>query len=235
MSTINWFKKEAELGEEIHDNPINIYIVRHGETEFNADNKLRGWTDVDLNDKGYVQANELAKAFKDIPVDYIYVSSLQRAVHTAEPLTEETGIEAVETDALKPIDFGTWNGALLTEIEPDMKALQETWKTEPDTPALGGESFTTFQDRSIEFFEDVIKKIEPGKTVVLVAHLRNCVFFLSYALNGKKPLKGEALDLLNNVNQEVGTCSLIQYSKDKDEIQVKKQSFIPGAEEHLVM
>ena len=223
------------MGEEIHDNPINIYIVRHGETEFNADNKLRGWTDVDLNDKGYVQANELAKAFKDIPVDYIYVSSLQRAVHTAEPIVEVTGVDAVETDSLKPIDFGDWNGALLSKIEPDMKALQETWKTNPDTEAPNGESFTAFQDRSLEFFEDVLKKTEPGKTVVLVAHLRNCVYLLSYALAGRKPLKGQDLDLLNNVNQEVGTCSFIQYSKDKDEIQVKKQSFIPGAEEHLVM
>jgi len=217
-------KKVAELGEKLEDHCAYIYLTRHGNTDFNTDNKLRGWTDIDLNDLGYKQAEELGNIFDGAPITRIYSSDLQRAVHTAEPIMEVTGAKLIKTQELRPIDFGEWNGKSLDEVEPKMKELQEQWKKDPSITAPGGESFESYQKRQISIFDKILSEIKPNEHVMITAHLRNCVYYMAYILKGRKPLEGEDLALLNNLTQDVGTVSVITYSKDKDEVQLENQN-----------
>ena len=98
-----------------------IYIVRHGETDWNKYRKFQGQTDIPLNEEGRLQAEKLAEALKALlPFDRIVSSDLDRARETAAIMTRgfDTPIQA---DAgFREMDFGDWEGL-------DMKAIEERW------------------------------------------------------------------------------------------------------------
>ena len=72
---------------------IRLYLIRHGETDWNTVRRFQGWTDIELNEKGLRQAELLGKRFENIPVDEVYASPLKRAVKTALPVAKAAGVE----------------------------------------------------------------------------------------------------------------------------------------------
>jgi len=98
-----------------------IYIVRHGETDWNKHRKYQGQTDVPLNEEGRRQAEALAVALKgSLPFDRIVSSDLHRAVETAEIMTRGFDTPVQTDEAFREINFGDWEGL-------DMKAIDERW------------------------------------------------------------------------------------------------------------
>ena len=82
-----------------------IYVVRHGETEWNAINKVLGRTDIPLNDRGIEQAEEMARSLKDVKIDVFLCSPLCRTMQTADAVSDETGIPYKTDDRLIEQDF----------------------------------------------------------------------------------------------------------------------------------
>ena len=87
-----------------------IYVVRHGETDWNALNMVLGRTDMPLNAKGMEQAKEIARSLKDIKIDVFLCSPLCRARQTADAISSETGIGYKIDDRLIEQDFGRFEG-----------------------------------------------------------------------------------------------------------------------------
>ena len=87
-----------------------LYVVRHGETEWNAINKVLGRTDIPLNDKGLKQAHEIAESLKDVKIDIFLCSPLCRARQTADVISDETGIPYRIDERLIEQDFGCFEG-----------------------------------------------------------------------------------------------------------------------------
>lgn len=200
----------GEPGQEV----LTIYVVRHGETQLNADKKLRGWVDVALNEQGHEEAIAVAKALKGVKLNKMYVSDLRRAKQTARAISVmQPHCKVNITDLLRPINFGEWNGKLLSEVEPKMLALQRTWQKKPNVKAPGGESWTSYQLRQEQIAEGVIHDHKPGEHIAIVAHLRNCVWFLAYAINNGLWLEEDKLDILNRLTQQVGRVSVLTWSK----------------------
>jgi probable phosphoglycerate mutase len=192
-----------------------IYLIRHGETALNKENKLRGWTNPPLNREGQKQADKARDIFSPIDLDAIHSSDLTRATETAEAIAGSQDVTIMDTPNLRPINFGDWNGKPLSQVEPKMIELQEDWKKHPSKKAPNGESFTEFQSRMLLIAKHMLKGAKPGKRVLMVAHLRNCIWMLAYALNGQKPLEGDSLDLLNRITQQEGQASVLFYGLDK--------------------
>ena len=89
---------------------MKIYVARHGETAWNALNKVCGRTDIPLTESGQQQANKLGELVKDLPVHRIISSPMLRAVQTAQPAAEMLGLE-IETDVrLVEQDYGIYEG-----------------------------------------------------------------------------------------------------------------------------
>jgi broad specificity phosphatase PhoE len=94
-----------------------LLLVRHGETDWNADGRLQGHTDRPLSDYGRRQARELAGALEGEKLEAIYSSDLARARETAEIVGERLGLPVVLDPDLREKDWGTWEG--LTAVERD--------------------------------------------------------------------------------------------------------------------
>jgi probable phosphoglycerate mutase len=90
----------------------HFYFVRHVESLWNVENKICGATDIDLTEKGYLQAKEAAENIlrENLKIDMILSSPLKRAYHTAETISEITGIPLKAEPRLTEQNFGRWEG-----------------------------------------------------------------------------------------------------------------------------
>lgn len=204
-------KPSSSMGEP-SKRVITIYLIRHGETALNAEQKLRGWVDVPLNKQGKQEALDVAAHMQDVCLDRMYVSDLKRAKQTAKAVELwQDKPNVIVTPNLRPLNFGDWNGKLLSEVEPKMLALQKKWETDPEIKAPKGESWRDYALRQESIAQRIITNDKPGDHVAIVAHLRNCVWFLAYALNNGIWVDGESIDLTNRVTQQVGRVSVLTW------------------------
>ncbi|HEU5214903.1 MAG TPA: histidine phosphatase family protein [Gaiellaceae bacterium] len=129
-----------------------LLLVRHGETDWNADGRLQGQTDRLLSDYGRRQARELAEQLGDEELEAIYASDLARARETAEIVGERLGLPVVLDPDLREKDWGTWEG--LTSVERDRVEFV-------------GESTEAHQERILRALRRISER-HPGDSRVLV-------------------------------------------------------------------
>ncbi len=94
----------------------NIYVIRHGETDWNKDNRFQGQTDIPLNPKGQEQALALASMIQQLQIDTVYSSPLIRAYKTAELATQDLKLTIQKDDRLKETHLGEVEGLMVDEI-----------------------------------------------------------------------------------------------------------------------
>jgi broad specificity phosphatase PhoE len=146
-----------------------IILVRHGETEWNAEEIFRGRADIALNEKGVVQAKLLGDYLKGSRLEAVYSSPLQRAVHTAEKIVEPHSLDVKLEPALIDIDYGEWQGVPLIEVKKIYMDLYIKWKTSPEEVKFpGGEGLHDVRKRTITAVKKIVKKHKGS--VVLVSH-----------------------------------------------------------------
>jgi len=167
----DYFKRN-EPGNVLNPAPLtepkDIHIVRHGETTENADNTVRGWEPVSLNDKGREEAEKAADELKSKGVDTIVSSDLQRAKETSEIIGKKLGIEPQYDPRLRTWNVGEHAGKPCKTSNPVLKKfVQDT----PDKQVPGGESFNEFTDRSFAGIRDAILN-NKDKQLAIVTHNR---------------------------------------------------------------
>jgi alpha-ribazole phosphatase len=148
-----------------------ILLVRHGQTEWNREERFRGQIDVPLNDTGERQAAALAERLAVFPIAAIYTGPLQRAAHTAEICATRLGLTVQALPGLLDINFGEWQGLSPAEVAAREPELYDRWLNAPASVRFpGGERLEDMQQRAVSALETVIAR-HPGETVVLVAHM----------------------------------------------------------------
>jgi 2,3-bisphosphoglycerate-dependent phosphoglycerate mutase len=129
-------------------------LVRHGETDWNAEGRLQGHTDRPLSDYGRRQARQLAEELRDEQLDAIYASDLARARETAEIVGGRLDLPVVLDPELREKDWGNWEG--LTAVERDRVEF-------------AGESTEAHQERMLRALERIAGR-HPGGRVLVVTH-----------------------------------------------------------------
>src|SRR5207237_1980878 len=129
-----------------------LLLVRHGETDWNADGRLQGQTDRPLSDFGRRQARQLADELAGEELEAIYTSDLSRARETAEIIGDRLGLATVLDPDLREKDWGTWEG--LTAVERDRVEFV-------------GESTEAHQERILHALRRVAER-HPGGRVLVV-------------------------------------------------------------------
>ncbi|KAL8493004.1 hypothetical protein ACS0TY_024276 [Phlomoides rotata] len=141
-----------------------IFVIRHGETEWNADRRIQGQQDVDLNDAGRKQAFCVAKRLSEVPnISAVYSSDLKRAFVTAEIIaTSCTGVlEVVKDPDLRERHLGDLEGVLFDEapkINPEAyKAFKSDLNRDLEIPG-GGESYNQLYSRCTLALQRIAQK-----------------------------------------------------------------------------
>lgn len=168
-------------------NMLTIYLLRHGETEWNADgNRYCGRTDLPLTKKGVEQARLARDQLKGIHFDAVFSSPLKRAFHTAEIAS---GKEDIITDErLTELDFGNWEGKAKEFFIPENETLWDSWMKDPENTKAGGTGETAGKllQRVNSFYDSILERIPSGRILVVAHHAVNR-FYLAAKLG--MPLK----------------------------------------------
>ena len=155
-----------------------LIALRHGETAWNAEQRIQGHLDVPLNDTGRWQAQRLGQALLGAGVQAIYSSDLSRAADTAAPLALATGLPAHADVLLRERHFGEWQGSRYPEIEERWPQATLAWRRrEPDFGPPGGETLADFYARSVAVYTALCQR-HPGQVVAVFAHggLLDCLY-----------------------------------------------------------
>lgn len=148
-----------------------LYIVRHGETEWNKIGRYQGITNVPLNENGIAQAKACGNALKDIHFDRILSSDLSRALVTAETIRGDRQLEIKTDERLREINFGDWEKLLFTEIEERWPGLIDQMYRRPDIVKVpNGESFQEVQDRAWSAVSDFLNENNEDETILITCH-----------------------------------------------------------------
>lgn len=148
-----------------------LYIVRHGETEWNKIGRYQGITNVPLNENGIAQAKACGNALKDVHFDRILSSDLSRALVTAETIRGNRQLEIKTDERLREINFGDWEKLLFTEIEERWPGLIDQMYRRPDIVKVpNGESFQEVQDRAWSAVSDFLNENNEDETILITCH-----------------------------------------------------------------
>ncbi|MBM6828152.1 histidine phosphatase family protein [Anaerotignum lactatifermentans] len=154
----------------MEEKKTRFYLIRHGETLWNRQGRYQGSTDIELSEEGLAQAELMAKRFRYLPLDAVYVSPLKRARATADAIARETGLTPVVEDRFREINFGEWEGKSIPELQEIYGQAYRDFYADPFSHPFPGEgSFAKVTERSMEAFEELLKKHE-GQRVAIVSH-----------------------------------------------------------------
>ncbi len=147
-----------------------IYIIRHGETIWNAETRAQGAKNIQLNEKGLLQAQYLGKRMKNYPIDAIYSSDLDRALSTAQAVAKEFQYEVNIVPALREMSFGDWEGLTNQEIQEKHATHYTIWRSTPHEAQIpGAERLLDVQRRGLAALHQIAEE-NPNKNLVLVSH-----------------------------------------------------------------
>lgn len=148
-----------------------IYLVRHGESEWNIIKKIQGHKDTQLTPKGLNQAKLLGKRLKEdnIKIDRIYSSDLTRAYKTAQIIAENLNLDVTPMKEFREISFGIWEGMTNDEIIKNYKKEQILWRNEPEKLHVkGAETLEELQKRAMKGINKIIH--QDVKNILVVSH-----------------------------------------------------------------
>jgi len=172
-----------------------VYIVRHGQTEYNKQDIIQGHVDSPLTEAGIAQASELGKILSPIHFDAVYSSDLLRAHKTAEIITLSRNLEITTTELLRERNYGRFDGKpaehyreesikILSRMKELDRYEKRNLKFEPDI-----ESDNEIADRLITFLKE-LSATYPGKTILVTTHGGLMRVFLNHLeWNGPTDLK----------------------------------------------
>ena len=150
---------------------MKIFFIRHGQTNWNLEGKIQGSCDIELNDTGIKQAEELSnKVLEDnYRFSKIYSSPQKRALKTAEILSENTNVEYIAIDGLEEINLGGWEGLSWSEVKEKYPEEYEEWYINRRYAKVHkGESYEDMLERVLEVIHKIVA--ESCDDVVIVTH-----------------------------------------------------------------
>ncbi len=152
-----------------------LVLLRHGESQWNLENRFTGWVDVPLSPKGEQEARAAGEKLKDFRFDRAYTSVLKRAIDTLRIVLEITGQTNVPTEqdqALNERMYGDLQGLNKAETAQKYGEQQvKIWRRSYDVRPPGGESLKDTAERVLPYYEQRIKpEVLAGKTIIVAAH-----------------------------------------------------------------
>ena len=150
---------------------MNLFLLRHGETEYTKLKRIQGQSNVSLNDEGIKMAQKIAESIQNFKITHIYCSTLKRASQTADIVNSSLKIKIIYDPRINERDYGVWEHNFWSKIFKDNPNLNETWETEGvEFRPPKGESLKEVINRTLSFFNELIKKHYSKDNILIVSH-----------------------------------------------------------------
>ncbi|MSR87068.1 2,3-bisphosphoglycerate-dependent phosphoglycerate mutase [Candidatus Peribacteria bacterium] len=201
-----------------------LILIRHGQSQWNLENRFTGWSDVPLTDRGRADAKTAAGSLKEFHFDVAYTSHLQRATETLEIILSTLGqsqVPLIKDSALNERYYGDLQG--LNKAETATKYGQEQvtlWRRSYTTRPPNGESIEDVGYRVLPYVRwTILPQVYEGKTIIISA-----------SGNSMRPI----LKMFDNVDDEtaatmeVGLCTPYIYTFDKEKLVQREVRQVPG-------
>ncbi len=167
------------------DSVTRVFLVRHGRSAHNAQGRLSGRHDTDLDDLGARQVRATAEVLRRVTqgtAPVVVSSPLVRCVRTAEAIADAVGGDetpSVQLDGrFVELDYGSWDGRLLSDVPAD---VWRRWREEPGFAPPGGETLESVTARVSEGLFEWVSR-DPGGTIVIASHVSPIKAALTWAL-----------------------------------------------------
>jgi glucosyl-3-phosphoglycerate phosphatase len=148
-----------------------IVLLRHGQTAWNAEGRAQGHADISLDDDGRRQAESVAAVLAELDPALLVSSDLARARETAAFLEKATGLTAQEDPRLREYDVGERTGLTREEFAEHLGAdAALAWDAHAHVDAPGAETVEQVAERIVPATREVLERIGPGETAILVTH-----------------------------------------------------------------
>ena len=201
---------------------MNLILIRHGQSEWNALNQFTGWKDPGLTSKGVEEARNAGKIINNLKInfDLVFTSALIRAQNTAEIILKEINqpLSTIKNQALNERNYGDLAGLNKDDARKRWGDEQvHIWRRSFDIPPPGGESLKDTGERVLPFFmKEILPYVCKGKNVLVAAHgnsLRSLIKFL------------DSISDEDIVKLEIPTGAPIHYVINEDGSVVSKKDF----------
>lgn len=150
---------------------MRIFLLRHGETDWNLQRRCQGITDVDLNDRGRRQARQIAEYLSTEKINGIYSSALKRALQTAEILRRSHGLAVTVDSDFRELNHGAFEGLTFSDIRDSYPDFLRLWRSEPAQLIIpGGERLVDVEERAWKGVGRIVQFHSSDDTVVVVSH-----------------------------------------------------------------
>lgn len=170
---------------------LKVYLIRHGETDWNADGRIQGHSDIALNARGLEQARRLAARIpSEGQFQAIYASPLKRALMTAEMLGAALNLSVTTDNRLLERSLGQLEGLTMSDIKELHPEVHRAWHDGGARPHIPGEELReAFLQRTHAFLHDLRARHADGR-VIVVSHggTINMLFMVSMSLDIERPL-----------------------------------------------
>lgn len=149
---------------------VEILLIRHGETDWNLQGKVQGFSDIELNIKGIKQAQALADYLKNQKIDRVYSSPLKRALITAKNIADKHNIQVEIKNELMELNQGDLEGISLLKLQDKYSELLKQWYLDASLVTMpNGEGLKDLQNRVWRVIEE-ISKLNLDNRIVVVSH-----------------------------------------------------------------
>lgn len=205
---------------------MRIYLIRHGQTDWNIQGKIQGCHDIALNEMGRRQAKKLAEGMDSRPVSKIFSSTLKRARETAEMVGKRQVVEISLMPQLMEVEFGKWEGLTWDEIKAEYPREFESWSHNPsDVAPPGGETQEEIISRCAWAVKEILKRTNRREDVCIVSHGATLAHLVSYMMQGNSEEGG--------IIVENASITTLNYNPLKDDfvlLEINDTSHLDGIE-----
>lgn len=146
-----------------------VYLVRHGETDYNREHRWQGHLDIPLNETGRKQAQALAGYLRDHRIGACYSSDLKRAYDTASLALKYHKIPIQPEPRLREMALGRFQGKTRQQLQAELPDIYEKWNADDAYAPPEGESRLAMQARSLAAWRDIIANAQ-HETIMLTTH-----------------------------------------------------------------
>jgi broad specificity phosphatase PhoE len=150
---------------------LRLWLIRHGETEWNREGRCQGKSDLDLNETGLAQAKAIGLRFEKVPLVAVHSSPLKRAYKTAQFLAKIAAVEIKLEPGLMELDQGDFEGCVMEEVSRTHSEIIKEWIKNPADMVLpGGESMRQLEQRALASVLKISSFYPKDAQVAAVSH-----------------------------------------------------------------